>query len=275
MKIKKKYSFKSKRQIWRVIPTETEKLIIEEREPEKKQVYFNCFEIETGKKIFKDFQLDEKFWVGIEAVYKDVIFFHKYLKPDMPAHKGIFAYDISNKNFLWENKDLTFLFPLNNLIYAYAQKFEGRNHFTLNYKTGEIVEDLGPDSTKINELRDESIEKESSKDYYFSNVYSEETIEDTDLNSFIKSFKEKNVISGRIEIIQINSILFFSFHVVNSKGSLDVLFKVVDLSDENYILEEVLVRETRFFMSDSFFIKGNLLFVLYGKNGLKVFELKM
>ena len=40
------------------------------------------------------------------------------------------------------------------------------------------------------------------------------------------------------------------------------------------ILEEKLVKETRLFLSDSFFIKGKLLFALFGKSKLNVYEVK-
>ncbi len=274
MKIKKKYSFKSKRQIWRIIPTETDKIIIEEREPEKKQAYFNCLQKESGNKILKDFQLDEKFWVGIETIYKDVIFFHKYLKPDMPGHKGILAFDITDKKIKWENKDITFLFSLNDLIYSYVQKFEGRNYYALNYKTGEISEDLGTDSLKVNELREQSIQKENSKDYLFPNIFFEDSNKSEQIKSFFQKLKNETTISGRIEFIKINSLLIFCFHGANSKDSMDIYLKAVDLSVGNYILEEKLVKETKLFLSDSFFIKGNLLFVLFGKSKLNVYELR-
>jgi len=65
MKLKKKYKFDNGRQIWRIIPTNSGKLIIEEREPEKKQAYFHCLERESGKKLLSNFQLEDKFWVGI------------------------------------------------------------------------------------------------------------------------------------------------------------------------------------------------------------------
>jgi len=80
MNLKKKYIHNNNRQIFRLIPTDTDKIIIEERDTNEKQAYFNCLHIESGKKILKNLQLDEKFWVGIEAVYNDVIFFHKFQK---------------------------------------------------------------------------------------------------------------------------------------------------------------------------------------------------
>ncbi len=92
--IKKNYSFSNKREIWRLIPSQSGYLVIEERNMKSKEVFFNCLKLDDGKIYFKNFQLDEKFWIGIEAVSKNIIFFHKFRKPDMPGHKGIYAFDI-------------------------------------------------------------------------------------------------------------------------------------------------------------------------------------
>ena len=107
--IKKLYGFSNSREIWRLIPAGEEKLIIEERNKKTKEVYFNCIKIETGKKLLKSFQLKDKFWVGIETTHNDIIFFHRYIKPDLPTHKDIIAFDLIKKKILWENNDLTFL----------------------------------------------------------------------------------------------------------------------------------------------------------------------
>ena len=136
MKIKKEYTFTNNRIIWRLLPTQMKKLVIEERNTEKKEAYFNCLDIRSGKKIFADLQLDEKFWVGIESIYKDIIFFHKFAKPDMPGHQGIFAFDIISQNIIWKNEDLTFLFNIGNSVYAYSQRFEGKIFYKLDFQTG-------------------------------------------------------------------------------------------------------------------------------------------
>ena len=110
MKIKKNFKFDNKRQIWRILPTETQKLVIEERDTEKQQVYFNCVELSNGKTLLKDFQLEEKFWIGIETIKNDIIYFHRFIKPDLPQHIGIIAFDLKSKSILWETDEYTFQF---------------------------------------------------------------------------------------------------------------------------------------------------------------------
>ncbi len=167
MKLKKNYRFDNKRQIWRIIPTREGKLLIEERQLETKQAYFHCLSLDSGKKILSNFQLDDKFWVGIEAVQDDIIFFHKFAKPDMPKHRGIFAYDLVKKELVWQNPELIFLFILNEKLFAYKEKFEGRNYYCINSANGEIIEDIGENYEKINKLRNEAMMNESNDGYLF------------------------------------------------------------------------------------------------------------
>ena len=273
MKLKKIYRIDNKRQIWRIIPTNNGKLIIEEREPDKKQAYFNCLALESGKKLLKDFQLDDKFWVGIELVRDDIIFFHKFAKPDMPKHRGIIAFDIRSKNVIWENSELIFQFLLKEKLYAFREKFQGRSYVSINPLTGEIIEEIGENYDLINTLRNESLIEEDYKDQMFPEIFETDSLKDGQANDFIKSLRNVFMISGKIEHILKNELLMVSFHDVNSKGNFNNLFKAVDLSKGKYILEEVINKETSLYLTDSFFVKDDFLFLLFGKTRLQVYKI--
>jgi hypothetical protein len=273
MKLKKKYRFDNNRQIWRIIPTGDGKLFIEEREPEKKQVYFHCLSIDSGEKILSNFQLDDKFWVGIEDVKDNIIFFHKFAKPDMPKHRGIFAFDINGKELIWQKPELIYLFRLDDKIYTYKEKFEGRNYYSINSVDGEIIEDIGNNHEQINLLRNESSSKANEESYLFPEAFDLEMDPHSPAKDFIKSLRNDFVITGKVEYILKDQLLMMSFHEANSRGSLSNLFKAVDLSSGKYILEEVINKETSLFLTDSFFVKDELLFLLYGKTRLVVYKI--
>jgi hypothetical protein len=273
MKLKKIYRFDNKRTIWRIIPTDEGKLIIEEREPEKKQAYFHCLETESGKKIFKDFQLDDNFWIGIETIRDDIIYFHKFAKPDMPKHKGIYAFDIKTKKIFWENPDLIYQFIHRDKLFAYVEKFEGRKYYSLDPNSGEVIEQLGENYELINRLREESIKLENNNSYLFPETFEDDSSLDQRVVELIKSLRNESVVSGKIEFILKNELMMISFHEVNSKGTLNNLFKAVDLSKGKYILEEVINKETGLFLTDSFFVKDDLLFLLFGKTRLEVYKI--
>lgn len=273
MKLKKKYRFDNKRQIWRIIPTNSGKLIIEEREPEQKQVYFHCIELTSGKKILQDFQLDDKFWVGIESVKDDYIYFHKFTKPDMPKHKGIFAFDIKTKKIFWENSNLTFQFMFRDKMYAYVEEFGGKKFFALNLQNGTVEDELGDNPQLINELRDQSIADNNPAGYLFPEVFEPDSLIENNTFDLISSLKNDFMISGKIEYLLKNGLLMMNFHTVNEKGKLNNIFKAVDLSGRKYILEEVLNKDTSLFYTDSFFVKDDFLFLLFGKTRLEVYKI--
>lgn len=273
MKLKKKYTHNNNRQIFRLIPTDTDKIIIEERDTDKKQAYFNCLHIESGKKILKNFQLDEKFWVGIETVYNDVIFFHKFQKPDMPYHRGIIAYDIEKKKKIWEDLENTFLFIKHDKVYCFQQNFEGREFFTLDYTTGEVIEELGNDSSSINLLREEVIETEDFSAYIFPAIFDSSKVINQDVNKWLIKLRENHLISGKIEFALKDNLLMFNFHEINTDNSLYNKFKAVDLLKGKYILEVTLNFSTNAFVPDSFFVKDNLLFLLIERKKLGVYNI--
>ena len=273
MKLKRIFRFDNKKQIWRVIPTTDGKLIIEEREREKKQAYFNCLELTSRKKLLKDFQLEDKFWVGIESVRDNIIFFHRFAKPDMPKHRGIFAFDIRSKNVIWENSELIFQFLLKDKLYAFKEWFQGKSYVSINPLTGEIIEEIGENYDLINNLRNESLSEEDNKNQMFPEIFEIDSLNDNRINDLIEFLRNDFVISGKIEYILKNEVILLSFHEVNSKGNFNNLFKAVDLSTGKYILEEVINKETSLYLTDSFFVKDDYLFLLFGKTRLQVYKI--
>jgi hypothetical protein len=269
MKIKKEYTFTNNRQIWRLLPSNSW-MVIEDRDIETKEAFFSCIEIKTGKKIFKNFQMDEKYWVGIETIKNNTIFFHKYVKPDMPGHKGIFAYDIKNQKFLWENENAVFLFWNDQKIICYNELFEGRKFYELDSQTGAMLNELGNNSEEVNKIREGFIKENEYKDYNFTEPFKIENEPDSAVSEIINEIKNSKIIFGKIDYIIKNSLLFFNYHQVQDDGSLKNQLNIFDLNSREIIYEEILNKKSNSYVPDSFFIKGDLIFILIEKNMLKV-----
>ncbi len=274
MQLEKKYEFSHDRQLWRLIPDESGKIIIEERDTETKEVFFNCLDINSGNEIFSSFRMEEKFWIGVETIYKEIIFFHKYQKPEMPGHKGIIAFDIASRETLWINSELSFLFIKNEKVYCFKPLFEGRKFYTLNYKTGEILEDLGNAAESVNKLMEEENSPEKYKDYVFPEVFdSAQNISD-EAKNIINSFREERVIAGKIDFAVYSSLLIFNAHEVMSDGKLCNIFRAYDIENKTLLFDQILNKSSETFIPDSFFIKDDLLFILIEKVSLVVYKIK-
>lgn len=272
MKLLKLYSYNNKKQIWRIIPTASDKIAVEERTPDK-QVFFSCFHLNDGRKIFSDYQLDEKYWIGIEALHNDIIYFHKYEKPDMPAHKGIIALDIHSQLELWRNEDYYFSFIGEEKIFCVRQLFESREYFTVNLLSGELVDEppiVGHDIEEKKLLTENELNYDSYKfpQKWFANG-SDSLINDKKLNELLNT----EPVAGNIEFITFNESLLISYNVLEKGNLFTNNFKMIDLTTGEINYETTLADHWKTMLSDSFFIINNYLLLLKGKSSFDVFYL--
>lgn len=271
MKIKKHFSIGSNKQIWRILIDENEKLILETRDLDTREVFFQCYSLKDAQKILTDFQLEEKSWIGIEAVYKNIIFFHGYEKPDMPNHRGVIAFDIPTKKILWENESLTFLFTFEDKVYCFQQVFEGRRFFSLDALSGEIIDDLGENYLLANELRAKS---EFEKDW--NNYAYPEKLSGADIkiqNAVSKILSGKSIIED-VEFIIAGDLCMINFHTSAGSNFYDNNFIAFQIETGKIIHDELLNSKVTSFYTDSFFIYKNFLFLLKEKNEVYIFTME-
>ncbi len=269
MKFTRSFSYKSDNQIWRLLITSTEKLIIEVRDTKTKQVYFSCIDLNSGESIFSNIQLDEKCWIGIEDTYGDNIIFHEFAKPDMPGHKGIIVFDIPTQKVLWKDEQYLFSFIYSGNIYAFKQKFEGRDFYSLNLQTGEVIEKLGEDYKKINDLRSIAEAQKGYDNYVFPSTLSKISKDFGEINNVIK---EKNIV-GEIEYLEYENIFLLSYHSnTRLKGTVNNIY-AIDKTKNKIIFKELLNTNLELLMPDSFFIYKDLLLLLKGKTEVEIFKM--
>lgn len=269
--LKKRFAFSDGNPIWRVVISDDDKLILETRDTDMKEAYYHCVEIETGKNLWTGYQLDEKYWVGIEEVSAGKIFFHKYAKPDMPEHKGIIAVDIISRNTVWTNDDLTFLFVLNGKAYAYKQKFETQDFFALDAKTGEIINTLGNDFELISNLQDNAERVKDYSDYKFPQRYYGD-IEPDSVKELINGAVSDVDIIGDVEYTSYEGLVMISYHH-GEKENLTNDFIVIDTQKRKQIFKETLNANSGVIIPDSFFVYKNILFLIRDKKKLIAYDI--
>ncbi len=271
-RLKKNYTFSSKRNIWRLIPAESDLLVIEERDTASKEVFFNCLTLAEGKPVFTNLQFDEKYWIGIEAVHKHIIYFHKFSRPNLPGHKGIYAYDVFERKIIWQNDDLQFLFADEDKVYSYQQTFDGRKFFVIDFLTGSLMSELEEDSTDFNKLRANVLQSDFLNSFLFPSVYNE-ILENSEVDELIKQiFSEYNVV-GHVNWLKYLDLILISFHEKNSNGTYNNYFRAYDVGKRKYIHKDTLNSKSKSLVPDSFFVLRNLLFLLIEKNKLVVYRI--
>lgn len=273
MKLKKLYKHDNRKQIWRILPTDNNKIILEERETNTKEVFFSCMEIESGKKIFKNYQLDEKNWIGIESIYNDIIYFHSYGKPDMPAHKSIIAFDINSKSILWQNDNYVFSFAYADKVYCFQQRFESKVFFALDYLTGNVIENFGNDVSVINHLKEQYDAKFWEQNYFFPEYFNRSTQTEKDYQRYLQKLLTDKVIKGEVSYLVIKGLLMYNYHEVTRTNTLNNEFEVIDLTKNKTLLKESLDKNLVNLMPESFFVKDNFLFLIVDKTKLLVYKI--
>jgi hypothetical protein len=272
LNIIKQYLYDNSRQIWRIIPAGN-RVIVEERSSQDKEVFFNCIDINSGEEIFSNIQLDEKFWIGIEAVEDDFIFFHKFPKPDMPNHKSVITFDINTASVLWQNDELTFLFYFNGKVVCFKQLFERRDYFLMDAYSGKLLSALGDDHEKVSELREESIEDYYAEGYLFPIEFRREIIPETDWEKYLHNYAQKFVIKENIFFVTVNELLLFNYHEIVEDKNYNNIFIAVDLINGKILMKEILNKKISNLMPDSFFVRDNLLFLLFEKTKFGVYSI--
>ncbi len=270
MNIKKHLSFSRGISIWRLLLNSSGHLLIEERDTQKHEVFFQCFDIHSGKRLLKNLSFEEKFWIGIDGFEDDTIFFHGYVKPDMPWHKGITAYSVSEKKVLWNNPEITYSFLHEGKIYSSRRLFESSEYYTVDPKTGEIIEELGSDAEKFNVIKETFY---NSRDYskyrfpsfYSSGFYQSAVIEEMHLDE--DSLRE-------VEIIEHEGRVIFTLREADGKGRTNQKLNVVDKESQKVVFSEVINKNEENRSFDSFFAYSDYLIVVKNKIEVAVYRLK-
>ena len=273
MKLKKLYKYDNGKQIWRILPTLNKKVVIEERNPDTKEVFFSCINIESGKKIFSDLHLEEKNWLGIEAINKDIIYFHSYGNPDMPAHKSIVAYDILSGSVLWKNDNYVFSFVYDDKVYCYQQRFESRVFYALDYLTGEILEELGSDYVKLNQLKEKSDQEFFKHNYQFPEYFMNDSSGNDLHEIYLKDFLSNNIVKGEISYLRYEDMLLFNYHQIDKNATFSNEFIAYDLVKNKTLLVDTLDKNLVNLIPESFFVKDDLLFLIIDKKRLDVYQI--
>ena len=267
----KHFTYKSDKQLWRILISDNDKLLLETRNTETKEVYFHCFDLITGVEIFSNLQLEEKQWIGIETVYKDIIYFHRFPKPDLPGHKEIIAFDIASQKIIWTNTEYSFQFIYNDKIYCFVQGFEDRTYFAIDYLSGGLIEELGSNYSMINNLRSEADQYKDWSRYIYPVRISES--ENEAEKKLIETKTEKLQLAGEIEFNLYKNMLMFNYHEKNKGGTYTNKFQIIDVESAKTIFESDLNQNVSNLFTDSFFIYKEFLFLLRGKHAVDVYYL--
>jgi len=252
--------------VWRLLLSTSGICVGETRDQHKKEVSFFALNALSGEVLWANRVFDELWWIGIEAVTKDVLLLHTYAQPDRPEHKGILAVELATGKRMWTQSDVTYWFSHEEKIYAYRTLFERRVGCEFDVQTGELLCEYDEDLDTLMSLRRSAL-SESSQDGFLFPQLAVASEEDPRIASCIQKKVSHVLLQGDVEYVRLGDLLLFNYHrQSDTKSQKELLlenhFHIVDLKNGGNLFSDVLSSNSRAPVPDSFFVKdGTAYFV--------------
>lgn len=256
--------------LWRLVPSGSGKLVGEVRDISKKTTSFFCLNQLTGEVLWEGLTVLDRWWVGIEAVHGDTIFFHGFSTPEMPEHKGIVAVALRSGETLWQNQDMTFVSVEDYILHTSVKSLKGKMSYKVECLTGVIRESMMDDSdlSKLEGLHSSSTVEGGIE--FPSTLESVETL---------KNHFNVDALVGDVEGVEHGNLLIFSVHerfgdTSGDRHRLRNTLKVLDQTTNDTLFTSVLNADTAGIVPESFFVQHDILYFVQGRNRLTAIHLR-
>jgi len=278
-KLTPSWEYRTEGLLWRLLPG-AGFLVGEDRPIDRqavdnktRRVSFFCIEQETGNVRWKDIGFDEAWWIGIEAIHRDVVLLHEFARPDMPDHKKVIALDAASGRTLWSNDQYRFMFVHDDSVYVSKDLFEGRLYVELDLRTGEFVREFKDQPDYINVLRETAAARTVS-DVEFPKTLSAEH-EELAANKTIARLLASLQRYGDIEILVKERYAIVGHYRAagSAQENLEQYLQVIDTEANSVVFEDMLARDAKAPVSDTFFARDDMLMYVKEKNTLTAVRL--
>ena len=279
--IKPFWNFSQKGNLWRFIIAGSDIIAGETRDIQNRIVYFFTLQISTGKTYLKNFTFENgNYWISIEGATDDILFLHRYIKPEMPDHKDIIAIDIRTGKFLWENIEFAYLFNSPSRLFGLKQKFESTEIGEIDLSTGKLMNTVQKEKhSEIYELKYYSDTQLIEENFNYPAVYRASDSSDI-VKNYFEDFLTSKKVEGNIEYIEKKDFLIFNYYVVSGTDIKDInrkyfknIFTISDLKNSNILYTDIMSENSNYNVPDNFFINKEFLFYLKGKKEIVAIKL--
>lgn len=272
-KIEPIWQYQSTGFIWRMLFSASEAIVIENRIKETRTVNFNCIALTTGNEIWRNFSLDEPWFVGLEAVHQGKVFLHGYFDPNLPEHLGIYCVHAESGTLLWYNSDVSYFYFADGLVFAYQDDPTGRTYFSMDAETGKIVENFGRDNSIPESKRELYPEFEGYDTVSFSDKMDSQHPQFNDMNLLIGKFIKQIDLSFGIDYLDLGENVIFGVYHRTAENKMCYSMLWIESRTAEVKLNEVIASEVGGQVGDLFFAKQNLLITIKNRNILQVYSL--
>lgn len=271
-RLKPEWTYSADGMLWRLFCAEGGRIVGESRDQERKTASFFCLEEISGLPLWRNLQLEEAWWVGIEAVMGDMLILHTYAKPDMPQHRGIRAFDVASGTPRWRNDESTFWFGVRDRIYGYRDLFEKRVGHEIDLKTGALLRTFEESLQELNELREQASEIQDRSGLVLPEPFDRESASPKIQSLFDRALRGAAP-TGGVDVVMEKDVVAFSFYLPaqnerKERPTVENHLCVFRLPGGSRLFSEVINENLAFPVPDTFFIRGQRLLFLKNQQSL-------
>jgi hypothetical protein len=223
---------------------------LEIRDHEKKQVSFSAIDYVSNQFLWKDFHLEEKWWVSLGAATADKIIFTCYLETQNPDKKGILVYHLQPPALVWWSNDFSLTAVSSSAVHGYTSKF-GNREVKLDVQSG-------------SELSPDQIQQATSDIVCRPVQYAEGSSHFDTVKTFLAQKLNLSPVLA-FEYLEYDSRIFISYYVMET-GLANYLLVVG--SEGEVLLHEKLDEHLKGIGMDTFFVLAGCLFFVKNREDL-------
>lgn len=268
------WTYQSSGYIWRMLFSNDDYAVIENRIKETKTVNFSAVNLSDGKIIWRNFSLEEPWFVGLEAVHDNFVFLHGYFDPNLPEHQGIYCVNGKTGDLLWYDQNFSFFSYAEGILYVYKDDAAGRKYFSLEPVTGETVSEFGDDNSESETKRSEYPALEGYQDVQFAERMDVLNPQFADIKTLLDKHSAKIDETIGIDYIDRGENIIFGVHHSGLKGNLCYTMLIVESRTAKVKLNELLADDLTGQAGDLFFLKSNRLISVKNRTILQVHSLE-
>jgi hypothetical protein len=278
-RIKPEWVFNQNGNLWRFVFGGKEFIAGETRDLEEKKLYLFTFDVQTGKEFLKNFLFEDgNYWISIEGATTEILYLHRFEKPELPYHKNIIAIDIRTGNRLWENEDYQYYFSTEDKLFGIKQKFEKAELVEIDVTDGRVIREISEEEyAEILEMKRKSDDDLYTEFYNYPKSVSQHPPDEIAGEIICKTVTNAE---GEIEYIIKDGKLFFNYYKPADIDTRDItrkyyknIFCIYDVLSGEKQYEDILNERSSFNVPDNFFCKDNFLYYLREKKDIVAIKL--
>lgn len=225
------------------------------RDQEKMQVSFSLMDLSDGSLIFEDISFEENWWVSAYHFFGNVIVFQFFEDTQNIESKSYFALDINSHEAIWSLEEVMAVGRSGDFIQLRTTGAD-EGVFWIDIRSGETHESKP----------DDYIPNGTSYEQQFPLHYTEESPHFGTLRAFLKQ-KISVEAKGAFDYLERDGLIMMAWHEAGAEGLEHGLLVLTE--EGELLLRQPLDTKLKGLVSGAFFIAGEQLIFVEGRNTLK------